>query len=195
MKKILSAILLAVMMLSLAACSTTKTDTPVSSSSPESSPEAVATVSPEPEAPAVKSISISETLTTSRYEITFNKIEFSYDVMPDNTSGFYTHYAADSGKVYIHVDTDVKNTQKQQLKCDDILKVEVEYNDGYKYSSNTVPEDSTTGFTYANITSIDPLETLGIHFLASCPEEVETSDNPVKVIFSIDGQDYEYVIR
>lgn len=142
----------------------------------------------------IKDIGIGDTITTDRMEITIKKIELSYDVLPKDTSGFYTHYPADSGKVYIHIDTDVKNLQKQNLACDDIMEVEAEYNNGFNYTSMTVPEDGS-GFTYANITSIIPLDTMGVRFLIDCPQELEESDNPLSLIFKVDNQEFKYVMR
>ncbi len=124
-------------------------------------------------------ISEGDTITTEYAEITINKVELSYDVLPDNTSGFYTHYEADPGNVYIHLDVDVKNIGKHNLKCDDILSATADYNNGYTYSSFAAPEDSTTGFTYANITSIKPLDTRGIHYLFKCPQEIAENENPL----------------
>jgi len=143
----------------------------------------------------LEEIQIGSMITTDRMEITINKIEFSYDVLPDDTSSFYTHYPAGTGKVYIHIDTDIKNIQKQNLECDDIMSVEANYNNGYTYKSSTVPEDSSTGFTYANITTIKPLETLGVRFLVECPQEVEETDNSLHLIFKIDNKEYKYTIR
>lgn len=145
---------------------------------------------------STQTFNIGDTLTTDECEITIKNIEFSYDILPDDTSGFYTHYAADSGKVYIHIDTDVKNLQKQQMRCDQIMEVSCDYNDGYMYSGQAVPEDSASGgFSYANIVSIDPLETLGVRFLIDCPDEVATSENSVILNFKINGQAFEYQMK
>ena len=76
-------------------------------------------------------ISVGDTIKSKDMEVTINKIEFSYDILPDNTSSFYTHYEADDGSVYIHIDSDVKNLSKQNLDCDEILSVRANYNDGY----------------------------------------------------------------
>ena len=143
----------------------------------------------------IKPVKIGDTIKSSKAEITIKKIEFSYNILPDDTSGFYTHYPADSGNVYIHIDTDVKNIQKQQLGADEVMTVIADYNGGYTYTSQAVPEDSSTGFTYANITAIDPLKTLGIRYLISAPQEVEESENPLKLIFNIDGEKYGYTMR
>jgi|GEM_PF-1060579 len=134
-------------------------------------------------------------ITTDNMEIKIKKVELTYDVLPDKTNGVYTHYAADSGEVYIHVDVDVKNLQKQALPCDEIMTVEADYNNGYTYNSFAVPEDSLTGFTYANITAIDPLQTKGVRYLISCPQEVDKEKNPLVLTFKLDKQEYIYTIR
>lgn len=143
----------------------------------------------------IDTIEVGDVITTDKMEITIKKIELTYDVLPDDTSGVYTHYPAESGNVYIHIDTDVKNLQKQDLPCEDIMSVKADYNNGFAYDSMTVPEDSSTGFTYANITSIKPLETLGVRFLIECPQEVDETDNPLILYFSVDKQIFEHVIR
>ena len=139
-------------------------------------------------------ISVGDVITTENMEITIKKIELSYDVLPDDTSGFYTHYEADAGNVYFHIDTDVKNVGKQNLPCTNILSATVDYNDGYTYNASPVPEDGNTGFTYANITSIKPLETLGVRFLAKCPQELEETDNPLFVVIEPEGTKDSYII-
>ncbi len=139
-------------------------------------------------------LNVGDTITTDYAEITINKVELTYDVLPDDTSGFYTHYAAEAGSVYLHIDADIKNLGKQNLPCDDLALVTADYNGGYTYSGFAVPEDSTTGFTYANITSIKPLETMGVHFLFNCPQEVAESSNPLFITFEPSNSTDSYII-
>ncbi len=153
------------------------------------------TTVPETEAPQKGTpVTVGETITTNNMEFTIKKVELTYDVLPDDTSSFYTHYEADAGNVYIHVDADVKNTGKQNLPCDELIKTTADYNGGYTYSGQAVPEDSTTGFTYANITSIKPLETLGVHFLFKCPQEVEETTNPLFITIEPVGTKDSYIL-
>ncbi len=140
------------------------------------------------------SVNVGDTITTDTMEFTIQKVELTYDVLPDDTSGFYSHYAADAGNVYLHIDADIKNLAKQNLSCDAIASLTADYNNGYTYSSFAVPEDSSTGFTYANITSIKPLETLGVHFLFKCPQEVEESSNPLFVTIEPANSSNSYII-
>ncbi|GAA0078419.1 lipoprotein [Clostridium sp. CTA-5] len=143
----------------------------------------------------MKTISDGQTINNESFDLTLNKVELTYDVLPDDTGNFYTHYPADQGKVYINIDVDIKNNQKQDLRCDKILTVEANYNNGYTYNANSIVEDSKTGFTYSNITSITSLETKGMRYLINCPEEVEQSQNPLFLTFNLNGEKYKYVIR
>ena len=143
----------------------------------------------------VQIVNAGDKITTDSMEINVNSVELTYDVLPDNTSGFYTHYEADAGKVYIAVDASVTNNAKQNLGCDQIGKIVANYSNGYTYHGFIVVKDSTTGFTYANITNIDPLETKEIKWLVECPEEVETSSDPLFLELTINGGKYKIVIR
>ena len=63
-------------------------------------------------------------------EIIINNVELVYDVVPDNISGLYTHYGADQGNVYLHIDMDAKNSVKQNKAVYKILKATSDYNSG-----------------------------------------------------------------
>ncbi len=144
----------------------------------------------------ISEIKEGQTVITGEYEATLQKVEFSYDVEPTTKAILYSHYQAEGGKVYIHVDMDVKNLKKEDMRCDKICEIKADYNDGYTYSGFAVAEDSSGGFTYSSITAITPLETKGIHLLINCPEEVATSSNPlVLYITFFDKTEYIYVIR
>lgn len=150
---------------------------------------------PKQEETKIQEIKIGDKITTKNMEMIINDISLTYDVLPDDTSGFYTHYAAEAGKVYICVDADIKNTAKQQLPCDELGEVFADYDEGYTYSSFVIVDDASTGFTYANISSIDPLATQGIKWLIECPQEVEESDKALFVEFEFDGEKLVHVIR
>lgn len=190
MKKLLSLLSLLCLLTGLVGCMSSPTAT-VKKNENDVSIEQVK----EEEKETIQQIKSGEKIVTDNMEMAINSVELTYDVLPDDTSGFYTHYAADEGKVYISMDADVTNKGKQSLDCDEIGKVTANYNDGYVYRGFAVVKDSTTGFTYANITSIDPLETKGIKWLIECPQEVETSANSLYLEISIDGEKFKYTIR
>lgn len=136
------------------------------------------------------------TIKTDELELTINKVELTYDVLPDDISDMYNHYEADPGNVYINMDVDIKNLQKKDLPCDEIMTVTADYNNGFTYESFETVEDSITGFTYSNISSINPLETIGMRFLIECPEEVEKeTNNSLFLTFKLGKKTYKYIIR
>lgn len=155
------------------------------------------TAKSEPTAQQGIPVALGETITTENMEITINRVELTYDVLPDDTSHSYSHYEADAGNVYLHLDTDIKNLGKQNLPCDELMKAIADYNDGYTYSGIATPEDGEDDFTYANITSIKPLQTLGVHFLFECPQEVEETDNPLFILLTPTGtkESYKLIVR
>lgn len=149
--------------------------------------------------PDTKPLKKGQVIKSDNVEITFKSAEFSYDVKPSNPDMFYSHYAADPGKVFIYVKCDVKNIGKQTLRCDEIYSATAYYKDDYKYDGfSIVRESGDTDFTYSNITNIDPLETVGVDILIECPQEVEENKGgTVRIELSdeIDGGVYSYDLR
>lgn len=186
MKKVLIGIMVLVLCISVCGCGDVTVETDSDAPSVEQKDETQN---------AATTIKSGDKLVTDTKEIAINSVELTYDVLPDDTSGFYTHYEAEAGKVYICVDADVTNKAKQNLNCGDIGTVKANYNDGYTYSGFVIVDDATTGFTYANITNIDPLETKGIKWLIECPQEVEESTNALFLEIKIDGKEFIYTIR
>lgn len=143
-----------------------------------------------------ETIILGDKVTTDAYEFTLNKVELSYDVMPDSPPSYYTHYPAESGQVYIYINASVKNLKQQSIECDEIYSVTANYDDGYTYRGFNIVTDTDGDFTYANITSVAPLQTLGVHCLIDCPEEVESSDKPLLLTIKFkDGSEYLYKVR
>lgn len=143
----------------------------------------------------IQEIKCGEKIVTEYMEVAINDVVLTYDVLPDDTSGFYTHYPAEVGKVYISVDASVTNKSKQQIRCDKIGVVVANYSDGFIYNGFIAVKDSRTGFTYANITDIDPLETMGFKWLIECPQEVEQSNESLFLEFTINSEKFIYYIR
>ena len=145
----------------------------------------------------IPEISLDETITTDDFEFTLNKVKLSYSVKPENTSSaFYSYYEADEGQVYIYVNASVKNLKQRDVSCDEVYDVIANYNNGYTYEGFNIVTDTDGDFSYASITDITPLQTLGIHCLIDCPEEVETSDNPLTLTIKFrNGEEYLYRVR
>ena len=148
------------------------------------------------QADTIPEIKLGQTVSTEDFDFTLNKVKLSYRVEPDYKPSYYHYYDAPENEIYVHIDADIKNKKKMSVDCDTVYTATVDYNDGYTYDGFHIAEDYDGDFTYANITDIDPLQTLGVHCLVSCPEEVESSDAPLFVTIKIrGGEEYKYIIR
>lgn len=151
---------------------------------------------PIPSQEPVQTIALGEKVTTDDFEFTLNKVELSYNVEPANPPSYYTYYAASEGQVYVYVNATVKNLTQQTIRCDEIYSVTANYNNGYTYKGFNIITDTDGDFTYANINSITPLQTMGVHCLIDCPKEVESSENPLVLTIKLrGGKELSYTIR
>ena len=72
-----------------------------------------------------QTIGIGQTVETKDYTFTLRNVELTYEVLPPNTSSVYTSYTAESGKVFVHVEADVKNVMQRDLRIDELFKSSV----------------------------------------------------------------------
>ena len=143
-----------------------------------------------------KTISAGETITTDDYEFTLNAVEFSYEVLPADTTGYYNYYSPESGNVYIHVDATVKNLMKRDIQIGEIMTAEAIYGDGYSYKGFAVVEDGSSFNFASSWSAAAPLQSCNAHYLIECPDEVESSSDPLVVGITLsDGVTYLYTMR
>lgn len=143
----------------------------------------------------VETISIGDVITTNDYELTLNNIDFTYELLPKNTSSVYRSYPAESGKVYIHVDADVKNTMQRNIRIEELFTASALYDGKYQYNGFTIVDDDNSFEWVGSYSAATPLETCGAHSLIACPVEVETSGKPVTISLLIGKTTYEYTLR
>ena len=146
-------------------------------------------------ATAAQTIALGETILGADYEFTLTNVTFSYEVLPPNTSSVYTSYPADSGKVYIDVSADLKNTMERNIRIDELFTVSACYDGKYQYPGFTVVGDDNQFIWASSYTAALPLETCQAHGLIECPVEVDTSGKSVVVTIVIDVVSYEYALR
>lgn len=145
---------------------------------------------------APKTIAIGDTITTETCEFTLTNVEMTYEVMPPNTNGVYMSYAAESGKVYAHVEADVKNIMQRDIRIDELFKTSVLYDGKYAYDGFTVVNNGDNNFDWVgSYVAATPLETCKAHGIVECPAEVDTSGKSVVVTITLDGTPYEYTLR
>lgn len=159
-----------------------------------------ATTKPSPSAAAPKTniIESGKPVTINDYaEITLVKTEFTAKVVPPKPASFYTYYEVkDTANLYLDTVISIKNLKSSANGSDEFASVAVKYADKYDYKSfSTIEEGGGSNFTYTNITSIEPLKTGTLHYLAELPKEASTDDKSVVVIVTIGKEKYEYKVK
>ena len=164
----------------------------------------VETTSEESETDATEEVSEKETVVTIRrgqtitakdFTFTLNNVEFSYDVKPEDTSGYYSSYPAESGEVYIHIDGTYYNSSKRDVAIRDLFTPTADFDDGYIYEGFAVVDEGDDFTWVSSYIVCTPLSSCHYHGLISCPEKVANSTAPLFVTFTIDGTTYRYDIR
>lgn len=125
----------------------------------------------------------------------FAKLEFkgamyTDDLLPSNTSGFYTHYEVeDSNNTYLAVEMNLTSYQSSARDLESFVGVKATYMDKYSYTGFIVVEESDkTGFdSYAELA---PLTESRAFVLIEVPETVTENDALIEVSFA--GKEYLY---
>lgn len=142
-----------------------------------------------------KTIAIGDTISAKNYEFKLSKVEFTYELLPSNTSSVYSSYPAESGKVYVHVAAEVKNTMQRDIRIDELFTASAIYDGSYNYNGFTVVDDDNRFDWVGSYVAATPLETCKAHSLIECPVEVDESGKKVTVLIEIDGEQYEFTLR
>ncbi len=122
--------------------------------------------------------------------MTFKGIEYTDDLLPSNTSDFYTHYEVDSkDNTYLVVKYDIENFQSTAKDADSFVGVKAVYMGKYTYTGFVVVEDSDKkGFS--SYEQIDPLTKRACYCLIEVPKTV--SEKEVELEFSFNSQEYTF---
>jgi len=157
---------------------------------------------------SLPSFSVGETIVTEICEISVNSIEITDKLLAETDNVGVLDYGelnASEGMVYIHIDTDIKNLKTENLNLDllsllfdddkykQIPSASADYNNGYIYYS-VLRAEGPYGISF-DMPNVKPLETVHVHFLIECPEEVATSDNPLKIYIKVVDETFEYAMR
>ena len=128
---------------------------------------------------------------TGKFKLLSTK--YTADVLPPNTSGYYTHYPVDdpTNDIYLVVYCDLTNDSSAAIRSDKMMSMKVIFDGKYEYSSNMVLEEKDgTGFDYSNITNINPLETRKAVFMFEVPKKVQEMNYELSIYFY--GNEYSY---
>ncbi len=176
----------------LATASSPTEENNTQASSIEPSPSVSITPEPEP------IIEINKPLALSDFaEITLTKAKFTSKVVPPKPDSFYTYYEVkDPSNIYLDIVLKVKSLLTSEKGSDEFAKVTVKYDDKYEYDSfSTIEESGGGNFTYTNITSIEPLKSGTLHYIAELPIEASEDNKSIKIYVSLQGTDYIYTLR
>lgn len=149
-----------------------------------------------PKEDTTPAIGTGESASTDICEFTIDYVNITNDVMPPNPGRLYSHYEADSGKVYVDLCVAYKNTASGNVSADRTVSGKLIYADKYEYTGfSMIEKDSRSDFTYSNITAIAPLSTEYVHYLFTVPEEVGDSESGITLRMNIGGADYKIIVR
>lgn len=168
----------------------------------DSEPEESAAASEQPEttsavdAPLIAELNKAVTVADFA-EFTVVKTQFNKVIKPSKPGDFHTYYEAkDEGNTYLAITIKLKSLLAAGKSADDFASLTIKYNDKYEYRTfSTIEEQGGADFTYTSITSIEPLKTETLVFLAEVPKEVETDTGPLKAIITINEAEYDLIIR
>ena len=143
----------------------------------------------------VQPINIGDVIKTDDFEFTLNNVDFTQEVLPPDTSGYYRSYEAEAGKVYLHIKGSYYNKSKKDICIRDLFIPTADYNNGYTYKGFVVVDDGNS-FTWASSYIVcNPLSTCIYNGIIECPAEVQDSQSPLNVTFTAGGTKYKYTIR
>lgn len=159
---------------------------------------ATAKPGPSPAATKMKTIESGTPLTINDYaEITLVKTDFTAKVVPPKPASLYTYYEVkDPANIYLDTVISIKSLKSSAEGADEFASVAVKYADKYDYKSfSTIEKGGGSDFTYTNITSIEPLKTGTLHYLAELPKEASADDKSVVLTITVNKEKYEYKVK
>lgn len=142
-------------------------------------------------ASSAKEIKVGESVEEADYAtLMFNGIEYTDDLLPSNTSGFYSHYNIDNASdTYLVVKFDVTNYMSSDRDCENFVGITALYLDKYTYTGFVVVEDDD-GRGFSSYENISPLSTRHFYYLIEVPKTVV--ENDVTLTISFNGKEYTY---
>lgn len=138
-----------------------------------------------------KELKVGDTIEEADYAtLVFNGIEYTDDLLPTDTSSFYTHYEVDNASnTYLVVKYDITNYMSSEKDCSTYVGVKASYMNKYTYTGFVTVEDED-GKGFSNHEKIAPLTTRHFYHLIEVPKSV--TENEVVLTFSFNGQEYTY---
>lgn len=120
----------------------------------------------------------------------FLGIEYSEDVTPSNTKGFYTHYPVENpDNIYLVVRYNITNYQSVEMDYETFVGVNLVADGKYRYDGFVVAE-TADGTSFTGYDTVKPLATEKMYYLIEVPKSVMEADYKINILF--DKEDYVY---
>jgi hypothetical protein len=138
-----------------------------------------------------KAVQVGGTLEATDFAtVVFKGIEYTDDLLPSNTSGYYRHYPiSNASNSYLVAKFDFTNYSATAKDCDEFMGLKATYMDKYTYSGFVVVEEED-GKGFSSYEGIAPLTTRQAFYLIEVPKTVMTNDVTLTIIFN--NQEYTY---
>lgn len=144
------------------------------------------------EAEAAKQLINGKIIETENAEITFVDANFTTKIEADDKSGVYTYFTSESDEIFLDLKFKVTNKGKYGLKLEGLVSnVLAQYSDGYNYQMYNCFWMENPGYI-SNVYSwneLEPLKTTTFHLAVKLPREVADSEDSLRVMFKIAGQE------
>ena len=144
------------------------------------------------EAEAAKQLTSGKVIETTNAEIKFVDAKFSTKILPDDISGSYLYYTAESDEICLDLKFKITNTGKYGLGLYGLVSnVLAEYGDGYIYQNYSCfwgenPQDISNVYSWEEL---EPLKTTTFHLAIKLPREVADTQESLRVTFKMAGQE------
>ena len=124
-------------------------------------------------------------------KITLKDITYTSDLLPSDTTSFYTHYPIEGeDNIYLAVNFELENLGTAEKELEDFMAVTAIYDDTYKYKGFMVVEDEDHKGFGSSYEDIKPLTTRNVYVLIEVPKVVQ--EKSLKVNLFVNGSDYVY---
>lgn len=120
--------------------------------------------------------------------MTLTKVEYTEDLMPSNTAGYYTHYPVENtSNIYLALHFNITNLQSNAKREDTFVSATATYMDKYNYTGFVIVEDSDGG-GFSQYEDISPLSERHFVCLIEVPKTV--MENPAALDINFGGTEY-----
>lgn len=163
MKRILAMALMAIMVMSLGGCGNSSNNAASGTNSENTVSESVSE-----EGISYSVYEMEDTITDEYLEWSFEKIWNSFDLLPSDTSKFYTYYEGTEGMRYFYLQGNLKNVGTREVEINGI-KVKCIFDDKYEYTGTMYTDDGNGLDVYETVA---PFESKIFYMACQVPDEL-----------------------